>query len=60
MIDGRAGAGVRSIWIFQLANYAALDRLLRDGQAEVARVFRDFFTQIPMVVDKVREEFLIF
>ncbi|HEY5729622.1 MAG TPA: hypothetical protein VIS72_06190 [Anaerolineales bacterium] len=50
------GEGPRSIWVFRLENYAALDRLLRDASDKVSKAYSDFFTAMPRVVDKIREE----
>jgi hypothetical protein len=54
--SGGVGGGPRSIWIFRLNDYAALDRLLRHKEDEVAVAYQSFFSQMPLVIDKVREE----
>jgi hypothetical protein len=54
--SGGIGAGPTSTWIFWLADYAALERLLRDPENDVSRTYQDFFSQMPVVVDKIREE----
>jgi len=50
------GDGPGSIWIFRLENYAALDRLLHDRENEVSRAYVEFFSAMPRVIDKIREE----
>ncbi len=50
------GAGPRSTWIFWLENYAALDRLLHDSSNEISTAYVDFFSAMPNVVDKIREQ----
>lgn len=50
------GEGPSSLWIFWLENYAALDRLFRDQSNEVSQAYSDFFSAMPKVVDKIREE----
>lgn len=54
--SGGLGGGPSSTWIFWLEDYAALEKLLRDPENEVARAYREFFAQMPLVVDKIREE----
>jgi hypothetical protein len=54
--SGGLGEGLGSIWIFRLENYAALDRLLRDRSDEVSKAYLDFFSAMPRVKDKIREE----
>jgi len=54
--SGGLGEGPSSIWVFWLENYAALDRLLRDKSDEVSQAYMDFFSAMPKVVDKIREE----
>ena len=54
--SGGIGAGQSSIWIFRLANYAALDTLLRDFENEVCKAYIDFFSVMPVVTEKIREE----
>ena len=53
--SGGLGAGPSSIWIFQLENYAALDRLLRDRSDGVSQAYVGFFSEMANVQDKVRE-----
>jgi len=50
------GGGPGSIWIFWLENYAALDRLLHDTEDEVSKAYIEFFSAMPRVKDKIREE----
>lgn len=54
--SGGLGAGPSSLWIFWLENYAALDRLLRNPKDEVSAAYTDFFSTMPTVVQKLREE----
>ena len=54
--SGGLGEGPGSIWIFWLENYAALDRLLRDKSDEVSKAYVEFFSAMPKVTDKIREE----
>lgn len=54
--SGGVGAGPQSSWIFWLADYAALDRLLRANEDEVSKAYRAFFSAMPRVVEKIREE----
>jgi hypothetical protein len=56
--SGGIGAGPSSTWIFWLANYAALDKLLHNRENDVSQAYHDFFSQMPTVVDKIREEVL--
>jgi hypothetical protein len=50
------GAGPACTWIFWLEDYAALKKLLRNDEDEVAKAYRDFFAQMPVVAEKIREE----
>lgn len=54
--SGGLGEGPSSVWVFWLENYAALDRLLRDRSDEVSQAYVGFFSEMPKVVDKIREE----
>lgn len=54
--SGGIGSGPSSIWVFWLENYAALDRLLRDKTDEVSKAYISFFSAMPTVVEKIREE----
>lgn len=54
--SGGLGSGPGSIWVFWLENYAALDRLLREKSDEVSQAYIDFYSAMPRVVDKIREE----
>lgn len=54
--SGGIGAGQESVWIFWLENYAALDQLLKDDSDEVAIAYRDFFSEMVMVEESIREE----
>lgn len=54
--SGGVGGGPRSTWIFWLENYAALDRLLHNPSDEISKAYNDFFSAMPLVVDKVRDQ----
>ena len=54
--SGGIGEGPQSIWIFWLANYAALDRLLHGADDPVSQAYLAFFSEMPVVRDKIREE----
>ena len=55
--SGGVGAGPSSTWIFWLANYAALDRLLRSsGEDPIGQAYVDFFSQMPLAEEVVRAE----
>ena len=54
--SGGLGDGPPSIWIFWLPNYAALDRLLHDTDDPVNQAYTAFFSEMPVVKDKIREE----
>ena len=54
--SGGLGSGPASTWIFWLENYAALDTLLGDRDNEVSQAYMAFFSAMPVVQDKVREE----
>ena len=54
--SGGLGEGPSSTWVFWLENYAALDRLLRDEANEIHQAYMAFFSSLPRVIDKVREE----
>ena len=50
------GDGPPSIWIFWLPDYAALDRLFHDKEDPVRQAYLAFFSQMPVVHDKIREK----
>ena len=54
--SGGLGEGPSSIWIFWLADYAALDRLLRNPADPISQAYTMFFSNMPVVKDKIREE----
>lgn len=54
--SGGIGGGPSSLWIFKLANYAALDRLFHEEEDPVAGAYRAFFGEMVDVQDMVREE----
>jgi hypothetical protein len=56
--SGGVGGGPRSTWIFWLENYAALDRLLHHPVDEISKAYNDFFSAMPVVLDKVRDQVL--
>jgi hypothetical protein len=49
------GQGTTHIWVFWLENYAALDRLLRDSDDEIGKIYRAFFSAMPVVQTRVKE-----
>ncbi|MCA9897600.1 MAG: hypothetical protein H6654_05660 [Ardenticatenaceae bacterium] len=54
--SGGLGDGPPSVWIFWLRNYAALDRLFHDHDDPVTHAYNAFFSQMPLVKDKIREQ----
>ncbi len=56
--SGGVGGEQDSSWVFWLENYAALDKLLRDEKDEVAQAYKTFFSAMPTVTEKIREEVL--
>lgn len=54
--SGGIGGGQESVWVFWLENYAALDRLLKDEEDEVAQTYRDFFSGMESIEERIREE----
>jgi len=54
--SGGIGGGAACIWIFWLKNYAALDRLLHDKSDKVCQAYLAFFSEMPTVNEKIREE----
>jgi hypothetical protein len=52
--SGGVGGGPSSVWVFKLANYAALDRLFH-GDEPVSKAYVDFFRSMADVNDTVRE-----
>lgn len=54
--SGGLGDGPPSIWVFWLRNYAALDRLFHDEDDPVSEAYNAFFSQMPVVKDKIREQ----
>jgi hypothetical protein len=54
--SGGLGGTEDSSWVFWLENYAALDKLLRDENDEVAQAYKSFFSAMPVVTEKIREE----
>ena len=54
--SGGLGEGPSSNWIFWLENYGALDRLFHDKSDQVSQAYVDFFSAMPKVIDKIREE----
>ncbi|HAV78670.1 MAG TPA: hypothetical protein DCX53_15080 [Anaerolineae bacterium] len=54
--SGGLGNGPGSVWTFWLKDYAALDRLLHDKTDDVSNAYVDFFSSLPKVVEKIREE----
>lgn len=54
--SGGIGPGPSSIWVFWLENYAALDTLLRDQANEISQAYTNFFADMPVVDEIIREE----
>ncbi|GJM42935.1 MAG: hypothetical protein DHS20C20_32170 [Ardenticatenaceae bacterium] len=54
--SGGIGDGPPSIWVMWLRNYAALDRLFHNQDDPVSQAYRTFFSNMPMVKDKIREQ----
>ena len=54
--SGCLGGDLGSLWIFRLESYAALDRLFHDPSDEVSRAYMDFFSRMPRVQDRIREQ----
>lgn len=54
--SGGIGGGPACSWIFWLENYAALDRLLRDKTDPVSQAYNAFFSEMPTIHEKIREE----
>jgi len=54
--SGGVGKGPRSLWVFWLENYAALDKLLHDHKNEICAAYLDFFNDMPLVEEAIREE----
>lgn len=47
-----------SVWIFWLENYAALDTLLESRDNEICQAYINFFSEMPLVNEKIRGEVL--
>ena len=56
--SGGIGSGPSSVWIFKLKNYASLDRLLHNPEDEVCKAYIAFFSNMPEVYEKIKEEVL--
>lgn len=54
--SGGLGGDLGSLWIFRLESYAAIDRLFHDRSDEVSQAYTDFFSKMPRVQDKIREQ----
>lgn len=54
--SGGLGGDHGSLWIFRLESYAALDRLFHERSDEVSQAYMDFFSCMPRIADKIREE----
>lgn len=54
--SGGLGGDHGSLWIFRLESYAALEKLFHDKSDEVSQAYLDFFSCMPRIADKVREE----
>jgi hypothetical protein len=56
--SGGVGGKQSSLWVFEVANYAALDRLLGDRKDALSQAFSGFFLDMEDVQDKIREKVL--
>jgi len=56
--SGGIGEGPSSVWVFWLENYAALDILLEERDNEICKAYLNFFSEMPLVNEKVRGEVL--
>lgn len=54
--SGGLGGDLSSLWIFRLQGYAALDRLFHDRTDEISQAYMDFFSRMPRIQDRIREE----
>ena len=54
--SGGLGGGPSSIWVLRLANYAALDRLLKDREDQVSQAYMNFFSHMVDMHEFIREE----
>jgi hypothetical protein len=54
--SGGIGGEMSSVWVFQLADYAALERLMRDPDDEISQTYMQFFSQMADVRDSLREQ----
>lgn len=54
--SGGIGGKQSSIWVFWLESYGALDKLLADKEEPIGKAYRDFFSAVESVEDKIREE----
>lgn len=54
--SGGIGEGPSSLWIFWLPDYAALDILFHDTEDPVHEAYHAFFSEMPVVKDRIREE----
>ena len=54
--SGGLGGDLGTIWIFRLESYAALDKLFHDRSDEISQAYMDFFSRMPRVQDKIREQ----
>ena len=54
--SGGLGGEQSSIWAFELANYAALDRLLANREDPISQAYMNFFSMMEDVQDRIREK----
>lgn len=52
--SGGVGGDLSSIWVFRLADYAALDRLLNTPDDPIGHAYGTFFGAMPQVRDRIR------
>lgn len=54
--SGGLGSGPSNWWVFWMADYASLDRLLHGGEDEVSQAYAAFFASMVDVSEAVREQ----
>jgi len=54
--SGGIGGGPSSMWVLWLQNYASLDRLFTNDADIISIAYREFFSAVEHVQEKVRHE----
>jgi hypothetical protein len=54
--SGGLGSGPANWWVFWMADYASLDRLLHGGEDAVSLAYGAFFTNMVDVSEAIREQ----